>query len=69
LLAPIREHVRQLVANLVVDDAGNADAAGFGERLETCGDIDAVAKDVAVIGRARLPQFIIVEWYSKDRPE
>jgi len=50
LLAPIREPVRQLIANLVVDDAGNADPAGFGERFQACRDIDAIAKDVVAVG-------------------
>jgi hypothetical protein len=50
LLAPIREPVGQLVADLVVNHAGNGDPAGLGERFEARGDIDAVAKDIVVIG-------------------
>ena len=36
----------ELVLDLVVDVAGDADAAGLGEAFEAGGDVDAVAEDV-----------------------
>ena len=35
--------------DLVVDVAGDADAARLGETLQACGDVDAIAEDVTVI--------------------
>ena len=49
LLATIREPVGQLVANLVVDDAGNTDPAGLRQCFQPCSDIDAVAEDVVAL--------------------
>jgi hypothetical protein len=40
---------RRLVADLVVDHAGNADSAGLRQRFEAFRDIDPVAKDVIVL--------------------
>jgi hypothetical protein len=34
---------------LIVDDPRHVDAARFGKRLEPCGDVDAVAKDIAAL--------------------
>ncbi len=45
----ILERVGQLVADMVAHGPGNADAAGLGERFQARRDIDAVAKDVAVL--------------------
>jgi hypothetical protein len=50
LLAAIREQVGQLVADLVVNHAGNADPAGLGERFQPRRDIDTVAEDVVALG-------------------
>jgi len=50
LLATIREPVGQLVANLVVDDAGNTDPAGLGEGFEPGHNVDSVVEDVVAIG-------------------
>jgi len=43
LLTEWLELQRQLVLNLVVDTAGDADPAGLGDRLDPRGDVDAVA--------------------------
>ena len=43
LLAEILEEKGQPVAHLVVNRIGDEDAAGIGERLDACGDVDAVA--------------------------
>jgi len=48
-IAERMEGERELVANLVVDAAGDADAAGLGGGLEARGDIDAVAEKVLVL--------------------
>ena len=50
LLAHVLERVRQPVADLVAHRAGDADAAGLGQRLQPRRDIDAVAEDVVVLG-------------------
>jgi hypothetical protein len=49
LLAEILEAVGELAPDMVVDAARDADAAGLGQPLETHGNIDAVAEDVAVL--------------------
>ena len=46
-LAEVHELDRQLVADLLVDAARNADPAGIGQRLKAFSDIDPVAKKVA----------------------
>ena len=46
--ADIRELHRQLVGNLFVHRARDADAADLGEALEACRDIDAIAEEIAV---------------------
>ena len=38
-----------LVLDLLVDGLGDANRAGFGERLEPGGDVDTIAKDVVPI--------------------
>ena len=48
LRADIGELHRQLVGDLLMHRAGDADAADFGEPFETRGDVDAVAEQVAV---------------------
>jgi hypothetical protein len=48
LRADIGELHRQLVGNLFMHRARNADAADLGETFETRRDIDAIAKQVAV---------------------
>jgi hypothetical protein len=48
LRADVGELHRQLVGDLLVHRARNADAADFGETLEARGDIDAIAEQVAV---------------------
>ena len=37
------------IADALVDDRGDADAAGLGERLQACRDVDAVAVDVVAV--------------------
>src|SRR6516162_7007558 len=49
LLAEILEREVELVANLVVYHPADADPTRLGKRFEACGDIDAVAVDVAAI--------------------
>jgi hypothetical protein len=49
VLAHIGKTDRQLLADLLAYRCADADLAGLGEHLEPCGDIDAVAKDVAFI--------------------
>ena len=49
MIAEIFERDVELVAHLVAHDAADADAAGFGHRLEPRGNIDAVPVDVAVV--------------------
>jgi hypothetical protein len=46
LLAEIGELDRDFAANVIVDRRRNADAAGFSDGLQPCGDVDAVPKDV-----------------------
>src|ERR1700733_6364921 len=48
LLADIGELHRQLVGDLLVDGARNADAADLGKALETGRDIDAITEQIAV---------------------
>ena len=48
LRADVGELHRQLVGDLFVHRARHADAADFGQPLETRGDVDAVAQQVAV---------------------
>ena len=50
LRAEILEIEIDLVDDLVVDDPGNINAAGLGERLDPRRDVDAVAEDVAALG-------------------
>ena len=40
---------RQLALDLVVDAAGNVDAAGLGQRLQAGGDVDAIAEEVVAL--------------------
>ena len=40
---------RQLALDLVVDAAGDVDAAGLGQRLQAGGDVDAVAEQVVAL--------------------
>ena len=47
LLAQILEREIELVAHLVMHDPADTDAARLGQGFEPCGDIDAVAVDVA----------------------
>ncbi len=49
LLAAVGEGERQLVADLVMDGAGDGDAARLGQRLEPRRDIDTVAENVAAL--------------------
>ncbi len=39
----------ELVPDLVVDGLRNADRAGLGERLESRGDVDAIAEDIIAV--------------------
>src|SRR5450631_63124 len=49
LLAQIFETEAELIAHLIMDDARNHDSAGFGERLQPGGHVDAVAKDIVTV--------------------
>src|ERR1700737_2832655 len=49
LLAEILEDEVELVAHLVAHDPADADPARLGQRLEPCGDIDAVAINVVLL--------------------
>src|SRR5713101_6903691 len=40
---------RQLALDLIVHDAGDADAAGVGETLQSRGDVDAIAVDLLAL--------------------
>jgi len=48
LLAHILENVRELVADLVAHDPGDADPARFGQRLQPRRNVDAIAVDVVI---------------------
>ena len=48
-LAAVGEGDVDAVADALVDDRGDADAAGLGERLQPRGDVDAVAVDVVAV--------------------
>src|ERR1700728_2580517 len=48
-VAAILEVDVDAVADALVDDRGNADAARLGERLQAGGDVDAVAVDVVAL--------------------
>src|ERR1700691_4875034 len=45
-LAAVLEVNVDAVANAFIDDRGDANASGFGERLEPRGDVDAIAVNV-----------------------
>ena len=47
-VAAIRETNVDPIADALVDDRGDADPTGLGERLQARGDIDAIAVDVVV---------------------
>ena len=49
LLAEIGEGQRQLVPDLLVGRARDADAAGLAQRLQPGGDVDAVAENVVAV--------------------
>src|SRR4029077_9587485 len=49
LLAHFREGIGKLVADLVTNRAGNANAAGLRQCLQPCSDVDAVTIDVVAI--------------------
>src|SRR5918994_2115877 len=49
LLAHIAENVRKLVANMIAHRAREANPAWLGQRLQSRGDIDAVAVDVVAV--------------------
>jgi len=49
LLAHVFEGVGEPVADVVADRARDADAAGGGQPLQPCGDVDAVAINVAAV--------------------
>ncbi|MGY3156261.1 hypothetical protein ACVW0V_005401 [Bradyrhizobium elkanii] len=50
LVAEILEaQIFQAIADLIADRAGNADAAGLGQRLQAGRDVDAVAEDVGTV--------------------
>jgi hypothetical protein len=49
LLAEIAKGEVELTGGILLHPGRDADAAGFGERLEAGGDVDAVAEDVAVL--------------------
>jgi len=44
------ESVRKPVADMVADRARDTDAAGCGQALQPCGDVDALAEDVVAVG-------------------
>ena len=46
----VLEGVGQLVSNLIAHCTRDAEAAGLGQRFQSCSDVDAVAVDVAAIG-------------------
>jgi hypothetical protein len=49
LVAQILEAEIELVANLVAHDPADADAARIGQGFEACGEVDAVAVNVALV--------------------
>src|SRR5581483_12404358 len=49
LLAEIGKGQRELVPDLLVGGARDADAAGFAQRLQPRGDVDAVAENVVAV--------------------
>ena len=49
LLSHVLEAKAELVAHLIVDDAGDHDAAGIRQRLQARRDIDAVSENVVAI--------------------
>ena len=49
LRAEVLEGEAQLVEDLVAHDAADADAAGFGQRLQPRRDVDAIAEDVVAV--------------------
>ncbi len=50
LVAEVGEADVELVAHLLVHGRRDADAARLGQRLQTCGDVDAVAVDPSSLG-------------------
>ena len=48
-LSAILEPDVDAIADAFVDDRGDADPAGLGERLQARGDIDAIAVDVVAL--------------------
>jgi len=50
LLAPILERIRKLVADLIINKARDAYAAGLRQCLQPRGDVDAIAVDIVAIG-------------------
>ena len=50
LLRPkVIEREAQLIEHLIADDPADADSPRLGQRLQSCGDVDTVAKNVVVI--------------------
>jgi hypothetical protein len=49
LIAHVLEREAQLVLDVVAHGARNADAAGFGQRLEPRRDVDAIAVDIVAV--------------------
>ncbi len=50
LLSHVFKFQRQAIANLVTHRARQANSADVSEDLQPCGDVDAVAQDIAVLG-------------------
>ena len=53
LLAKVSERKGQNFSDLIVRHTGDAGPAGTGERLQSCGDVDAIAKEVAAFDHHR----------------
>ena len=50
LLSRVFKTVRELVANVIPHRAGDADPAGLGQSFQPCGDVDAIAVNIAAFG-------------------
>lgn len=52
-LRDAHERLIDLVVDLIVHGAGDADPAGLGQRLDARGNVHAVAEDIAVRSKSR----------------